>query len=204
MIKNIVFDFGGVLIDWNPLHLYNGYFGDEAKAKWFIENICTMDWNVTMDAGKPFDVGVAELTAIYPEWADAIAAYRDRWHEMIGGSIPGMTDIIRGLKNAGYHVFGLSNWSWETLSTIIDDFPAVQLLEGKVISGQEFVIKPDPKIYQILLDRYHLDADECLFVDDNIANIHGAEAVGIHGLQFFNPTQFVNDLAKLNIHPKQE
>jgi len=185
MIKNIIFDFGGVLIDWNPLHLYNRYFqGDDTKARWFIDNICTMEWNVQMDAGKPFADGIRELTALHPEWADAIAAYRARWHEMIGGAIPGMHDMVRQLKAAGYHVFGLSNWSWETLSTIIDDYPVIKELEGVVISGLEYVIKPQPEIYRLLLRRYHLAADECLFIDDNIVNVQGAEAVGIHGLPF--------------------
>jgi len=199
MIKNIIFDFGGVLIDWNPLHLYNKYFNDEAKAQWFIDNICKMDWNVQMDAGKPFSEGIAELTAQYPEWADAIAAYRQRWVEMIGGPIPGMLEFIQKLKTAGYHVYGLSNWSWETLSTIIDDYPFFKELEGAIISGLEFVIKPYPEIYQLLLTRYNLKADECLFIDDNIANVHGAENVGIHGLQFVGIEQLEKDLQKKGI-----
>ena len=199
MIKNIIFDFGGVLIDWNPLHLYNKYFNDEAKAQWFIDNICKMDWNVQMDAGKPFSEGIAELTAQYPEWADAIAAYRQRWVEMIGGPIPGMLEFIQKLKIAGYHVYGLSNWSWETLSTIIDDYPFFKELEGAIISGLEFVIKPYPEIYQLLLTRYNLKADDCLFIDDNIANVHGAENVGIHGLQFVGIEQLEKDLQKMGI-----
>lgn len=200
MIKNIIFDFGGVLIDWNPLHLYNRYFlGDEAKARWFIDNICTMEWNVQMDAGKPFADGIRELTALHPEWADAIAAYRARWQEMIGGPIPGMTDVVHQLKDAGYHVFGLSNWSWETLSTIIDDYPVIKELEGVVISGLEYVIKPQPEIYRLLLDRYRLDADECIFIDDNLANVQGAEAVGIHGLHFTGPEMLKEEFKKLHI-----
>lgn len=200
MIKNIIFDFGGVLIDWNPLHLYNRYFlGDEAKARWFIDNICTMEWNVQMDAGKPFADGIRELTAIHPEWADAIAAYRARWQEMIGGPIPGMTDVVHQLKDAGYHVFGLSNWSWETLSTIIDDYPVIKELEGVVISGLEYVIKPQPEIYRLLLDRYRLKADECIFIDDNLANVQGAEAVGIHGLLFAGPEMLKEEFKKLHI-----
>lgn len=200
MIKNIIFDFGGVLIDWNPLHLYNRYFlGDEAKARWFIDNICTMEWNVQMDAGKPFADGIRELTALHPEWADAIAAYRTRWQEMIGGPIPGMTDVVHQLKDAGYHVFGLSNWSWETLSTIIDDYPVIKELEGVVISGLEYVIKPQPEIYRLLLDRYQLKADECVFIDDNLANVQGAEAVGIHGLLFAGPEMLKEEFKKLHI-----
>lgn len=200
MIKNIIFDFGGVLIDWNPLHLYNRYFlGDEAKARWFIDNICTMEWNVQMDAGKPFADGIRELTALHPEWADAIAAYRARWQEMIGGPIPGMTDVVHQLKDAGYHVFGLSNWSWETLSTIIDDYPVIKELEGVVISGLEYVIKPQPEIYRLLLDRYRLKADECVFIDDNLANVQGAEAVGIHGLLFTGPEMLKEEFKKLHI-----
>ncbi len=200
MIKNIIFDFGGVLIDWNPLHLYNRYFlGDEAKARWFIDNICTMEWNVQMDAGKPFADGIRELTALHPEWADAIAAYRARWQEMIGGPIPGMTDVVHQLKDAGYHVFGLSNWSWETLSTIIDDYPVIKELEGVVISGLEYVIKPQPEIYRLLLERYRLKADECVFIDDNLANVQGAEAVGIHGLLFAGPEMLKEEFKKLHI-----
>lgn len=200
MIKNIIFDFGGVLIDWNPLHLYNRYFlGDEAKARWFIDNICTMEWNVQMDAGKPFADGIRELTALHPEWADAIAAYRARWQEMIGGPIPGMTDVVHQLKDAGYHVFGLSNWSWETLSAIIDDYPVIKELEGVVISGLEYVIKPQPEIYRLLLDRYRLKADECVFIDDNLANVQGAEAVGIHGLLFAGPEMLKEEFKKLHI-----
>ena len=200
MIKNIIFDFGGVLIDWNPLHLYNRYFlGDEAKARWFIDNICTMEWNVQMDAGKPFADGIRELTDLHPEWADAIAAYRARWQEMIGGPIPGMTDVVHQLKDAGYHVFGLSNWSWETLSTIIDDYPVIKELEGVVISGLEYVIKPQPEIYRLLLERYRLKADECVFIDDNLANVQGAEAVGIHGLLFAGPEMLKEEFKKLHI-----
>ncbi|MBO4589801.1 MAG: HAD family phosphatase [Bacteroidaceae bacterium] len=199
MIKHIVFDFGGVLIDWNPLYLYNNYFGNEEQARWFIENICTMEWNVQMDAGKPFAQGIAELTAKHPEWAYAIAAYRSRWGEMIGGPIPGMLRQVRRLKQAGYHVWGLSNWNWDTFSTIKDDFPAVAELEGIVVSGLEHVIKPQPAIYNILLERFKLRPEECVFVDDNPANVEGARAVGMYGLQFADAEQMEQEL-KTHFH----
>jgi 2-haloacid dehalogenase len=204
MIKNIVFDFGGVLIDWNPLYLYNNYFGDEEKARWFIANICTMEWNVQMDAGKSFAEGVAELTAQYPEWADAIAVYDTRWREMVGGPITGMLEVARGLKAAGYHLFGLSNWNWDKFSTIMDDFPVLDELEGRVVSGQEYVIKPDPRIYDILFKRFHLIPSESLFVDDNSANIEGGRLAGMQTLQFKDTAQFVKDLKNtFDIEPLQ-
>ena len=200
MVRNIIFDFGGVLIDWNPRHLYDRYFhGDVEQSQWFIDNICTMEWNVQMDAGKPFAEGTAELVAQHPEWRDAIVAYRERWGEMIGGPIPDMLELIKKLKAAGYHVFGLSNWNWDTLSTIKDDYPFFDELEGMVISGLEYVIKPQPEIYQLLLDRYQLRADECLFIDDNLTNIRGGEAVGIKGLQFSGISKLEQDLQKLGI-----
>lgn len=194
MIRNIVFDFGGVLIDWNPLYLYRTYFGDEEQARWFIDNICTMEWNVKMDAGKPFAENIAELTAKYPEWAEAIAIYDTRWKEMVGGPIAGMLEIAQRLKAAGYHLFGLSNWSWCKFSSIMHDYPVFDELEGRVISGQEYVIKPDPRIYQILFQRYHLIPEESLFVDDNPANLEGGRRAGMQTLQFTDAQHFVADL----------
>ena len=104
MIKNVVFDFGGVLVDWNPHHLYDGYFGSEQQATWFLENICLYSWNLQMDGGKPFAEGVAELTMQHPEWAEAIGIYHTRWSEMIGGEIEGTAELVRRLKEAGYGV----------------------------------------------------------------------------------------------------
>ena len=145
-IKNVVFDFGGVLVDWNPHHLYDKYFGSAEKATWFLENICRYSWNLQMDKGKPFAEGVAELQAIYPEWSEAIAIYHTRWIEMMGGEVDGTPDLLRRLKAAGYRVFGLSNWSMETFPLVRDEFPIFKELEGKVISGEELMVKPEPEI----------------------------------------------------------
>lgn len=195
MIKNIIFDYGAVLIDWNPMHLYVPYFhGDAEKARWFLQNICTSEWNGTLDGGKSFDVGVAELTALHPEWADAIAAFCDRWKEMVSGPIPGTADVALRLKAAGYHIWGLSNWNWDTFCSIRDDYPILTELEGMVVSGREGVVKPDEAIYRLLLDRYHLVADECLFVDDNPANTASAERLGIHTHLFSDAQQLEADL----------
>ncbi len=181
---NLIFDFGGVLIDWDPHHLYDPHFGDRAQADWFLKNICTMEWNLQMDGGKPFAQGVAELTARFPEWSREIKMFHRDWIKMIGGPIPGMYELLLEFKAAGHRLFGLSNWSTETFPLIKDDYPALRLLEGMVVSGYEGVTKPQPEIYQLLLDRYSLKAEESVFIDDNPANAAGAEAVGIRGIHF--------------------
>lgn len=184
MIRNIIFDFGGVLIDWNPRHLYDNYFGNTEQSQWFLENICTMQWNLQMDKGKPFAEGIAELTAQYPEWTDAIALYRSQWIQMIGGEIKGMYEYLQQLKAQGFHLYGLTNWSTETLAEVINDYPVFRLFEGIVVSGEEHLLKPDPAIYECLLRRYRLQPAECLFIDDNPDNILGARQAGISALLF--------------------
>ena len=134
---NLIFDFGGVLIDWDPHHLYDPYFGDRARADWFLQNICTMEWNTQMDGGKPFAEGIAELSARFPEWSKEIAMFHSQWTKMVGGPIPGMLELVRELKAAGHHLYGLSNWSAETFPLICHDYPVLNLLDGMVVSGFE-------------------------------------------------------------------
>lgn len=189
MIRNIVFDYGGVLVDWNPRYLYDPYFGDAERSRWFIDNICTGEWNAALDGGKPFDVGVAELTAQHPEWADAIAVYRDRWIEMIGGEIPHTADLVRRLKRAGYGVYGLTNWSAETFPMVRARYGIFDELDGMVVSGEEHLLKPDARIYRVLLSRYGLNAGESLFFDDNQSNVEGARAVGMESVRFVSAHQ---------------
>ena len=189
-IKNIVFDFGGVLIDWNPRYLYRSYFaGDEERMEWFLQNVCTYPWNIQMDGGKPFAEGVAELTALHPEWAEAIGVYHTRWAEMIGGELEGTASLIKRLKAAGYRVFGLTNWSMETYPLIRDNYEVFSLFEGVVVSGEEHLLKPDGKIYRCLLERYSLEAAESVFLDDNADNVAGAEAVGMEAVRFVDAQQ---------------
>lgn len=183
-MKNIVFDFGGVLVDWNPHHLYDKYFGSREKAEWFLNNICLYSWNLQMDGGKPFAEGVAELQAEYPEWSDAIAIYHTRWIEMMGGEIEGMADVVKRLKVAGYEVYGLTNWSSETFSLVKDKYAIFKQLDGMVVSGEEHLLKPDAAIYRCLLERYDLKAEESLFIDDNADNVVGARNVGMEAVRF--------------------
>ena len=183
-MKNIVFDFGGVLVDWNPHHLYDKYFGSREKAEWFLNNICLYSWNLQMDGGKPFAEGVAELQAEYPEWSDAIAIYHTRWIEMMGGEIEGMADVVKRLKEAGYEVYGLTNWSSETFPLVKDKYAIFKQLDGMVVSGEEHLLKPDAAIYRCLLERYDLKAEESLFIDDNADNVVGARNVGMEAVRF--------------------
>ena len=193
-MKNIVFDFGGVLVDWNPHHLYDKYFGSREKAEWFINNICLYSWNLQMDGGKPFAEGVAELQAEHPEWSEAIAIYHTRWIEMMNGEIEGMASVIRRLKMAGYGVYGLTNWSAETFPMVRDTYPVFQEFDGIVVSGEEHLLKPDAAIYKCLLERYALQAEESLFVDDNADNVAGARNVGMKAIQFTSAVELEREL----------
>lgn len=193
-MKNIVFDFGGVLVDWNPHHLYDKYFGSREKAEWFLNNICLYSWNLQMDGGKPFAEGVAELQAEHPEWSEAIAIYHTRWIEMMNGEIEGMASVIRRLKMACYGVYGLTNWSAETFPMIRDTYPVFQEFDGIVVSGEEHLLKPDAAIYKCLLERYALQAEESLFIDDNADNVAGARNVGMKAIQFTSAVELEREL----------
>ena len=195
MIKNIIFDFGKVLVDWDPHHLYDSYFGDVDSAEWFLKNICTMDWNVQMDAGKPFQQGIEEKITEHPKWEREIRLYWERWIDMMGETIPNMYDWILQLKQEGYAIYGLTNWSIETFPLVKDKYAIFKLMDGIVMSGEEKVIKPDLKIYHILLNRYQLIPEECVFFDDNINNVTAARNIGIHAIQFQSMEQAKESLS---------
>ena len=185
MIKNVIFDFGGVLVDWNPHYLYDPWFGDSAKTDWFLTHICNMEWNVQMDGGKSCAQGTAELVAEHPEWETEIRMYFDQWIKMMSpDQIPGMEEYIRQLKARGYKVYGLSNWSSETFCQVRHVYSVFDRLDAMVVSGYEGVVKPDARIYRLLLERYGLKASECVFIDDIALNVEGARRVGMQSLRF--------------------
>lgn len=197
MIKNIIFDYGGVLLDWNPHYLYDPYFGDVEKAEWFLNNICTYEWNAQHDNGKPIVEGTAELVAEHPEWEREIRLYYDDFMKMMGGQIPGMEELVKGLKVNGYRVFGLSNWSVETFALVRPVYPVLNLMEDMVISGVEKVMKPDHRIFELALNRFGIKAEETIFLDDNPANVQAACELGIKGI-LFNKNMIKNEKAILN------
>ena len=186
MIKNIILDFGGVLVDWNPHRLLDNYFGSREKADWFIANVCTGEWNAEMDAGKPFAQGIKELSAKYPEWAYEIQLYFDRWIDMIGGEVPGMLQLVRELKQQGYKLYGLTNWSAETFCQVRHKFEVFDLLDGMLVSGEEKMLKPAPEFFKLLLDRFGINPAESLFIDDNQPNVDGAIRFGFNAIRFEN------------------
>lgn len=190
MIKNVIFDFGGVLADWNPHYLYDSYFGDVKKADWFLANICTPQWNHQLDAGKPFSQGIEELIQVYPEWEEAIRIYKSRWSEMMGDDLPGMMDFVKEINAAGYKTFGLTNWSDETVGAMSH---FMEQFEGTVVSGREKIAKPDLEIFRRLLARFSLKSEECLFIDDTTANLAAAEQLGIKCYHFISPEQLKKD-----------
>lgn len=196
MIKNIIFDYGGVLLDWNPHYLYDPYFGDVDKAEWFLTHICTYPWNAQHDNGRPIAEGTAELIAQYPEWEKEIRMYYDEFMKMMGGQVPGMEDLVKQLKGEGYHVFGLSNWSEETFALVRPVYPVLDLMEDMVISGIEKVMKPDHRIFELALKRFDAKGEESVFIDDNPANVQAANEVGIHGILFKSKEELVEELRK--------
>ena len=196
MIKNIVLDFGGVLVDWNPHYLYDDVFGSKRKADWFLDNICTSEWNAKMDAGASFRREVVLLQRKYPQWAAEIELYDTGWWRMMRDAVPGMYALVSELKETGHAVYGLSNWNDKKFRTYVQSsYPVFNLLDGMVISGEEKVVKPDERIYHILLDRYGLKAEDSLFVDDNPDNIAAAGKIGFRTILFESADALRHELA---------
>lgn len=191
----IVFDLGGVLIDWDPRHMYRKLFDNEAEMEQFFAEVATMEWNGQQDAGRRWEDGIALLRAQHPDQADLIAAYYDRWDEMLAGPIVGTLEILAGLKSAGYEIHALTNWSHQTFPIARERYEFLDWFQHIVVSGEEKMIKPDPRLYRILLDRIGHDAASCIFIDDSAANIEAAVALGFDAIRFESPEQLGEELA---------
>ncbi|KXF78179.1 HAD family hydrolase [Paramesorhizobium deserti] len=180
----VVFDIGGVLIDWNPAYLYRKLLPDEASVAAFLNEVCNSTWNEQFDAGVPFEEGIANLAKDHPDRADLIEAYWSRWHEMLGGEVPGTSGILERLKTAGVPVHAISNWSAETFPRARAIFPFLDSFEVLVVSGREKLLKPDAAIFELFLERAGVGVEECIFIDDNATNIAAAAALGFHTEHF--------------------
>ena len=183
-MRNIIFDFGNVLVQWHPEQIYTAHFGDEAKAWWFLRHVADMDFRQRIDAGELMDTCIAEQQARYPEYSEAIALYRNCWREMLTDEVPGMRELINELKTKKYEIYGLTNWSMETFPEARNHFGILQMIDRYVVSGAERLVKPDHRLFKVLLDRYHLQAEDCTFVDDNPANVEAARQMGMQGIVF--------------------
>ena len=194
-VKAAVFDLGGVLIDWDPRYLYRKLLADEAAVEEFLATVCTPEWNAEQDRGRPFAEGVAELVERHPAHAAAIAAFHERWPEMLGGDIPGAVELLAELRATGLPLYALTNWSAETFVLARERFEFLDWFDGLLVSGEERIIKPDPAIFRLLLDRFGLDPGAALYVDDSPANVAAAAALGLDAVRFTGPEQLRRDLA---------
>lgn len=197
---NVVFDIGNVLIHWDPRALYRSIFASEDEVEWFLGNVCTHDWNLEQDRGRSFPDAIAEAVSRHPGHADAIAAYHHRWDETILGPIPGTVAILEELKASGTPLYAITNWHQDKFRETQARYPFLSTsFRDIVVSGDEQVVKPDPAIYRLLLDRNGLEAASCLFIDDSPKNVEGARAVGMKAHHFTSPEALRTELAGLGL-----
>lgn len=200
MINTIIFDLGAVLIDWNPHYLYKTIFDDEQEMKNFLANICTPDWNEEQDAGRSLQEGTDILVAQFPEHEANIRAFYGRWQEMLGEPFHGTVELLRRLKESGkYKLYALTNWSAETFPVAMQRYDFLSWFDGIVVSGTEKMRKPAPEFYQLLLNRYGVNINEALFIDDNHRNVLAAEKVGIKTIHFTSSKQLEKELTEQNL-----
>ena len=195
-----VFDLGGVLLDWNPRHLYRKLFaGDEAAMEHFLATVCTHEWNRCQDAGRSFAEGGRLLTAEHPDKVELIDAYGARFDEMIAGPIAGMVEILAELRDRGTPLYGLTNWSAETYPPARERFAFLSWFRGILVSGEVGVIKPDPRIFEVLIERFAINPENAVYIDDVEANVAAAQSFGIHAIQFATPARLRRELTRLGL-----
>jgi len=199
-MKTIIFDLGGVLVDWNPEYVYlNEFDGDRKKMNWFFDNICTSDWNEEQDGGKLIKIATKERIKLFPEHEKLIKMYYGRWEEMLKGEIIESVNILKKLKSKNYKLIALTNWSFETFPVAIRRFDFLKLFDGIVVSGKIKMLKPFKNIYNYTINKYKLSPSECVFIDDKVSNVQGAINCGIKGIHFQSSKQLIIELKKLNI-----
>jgi len=199
-IDTVVFDLGGVLIDWNPEYLYREVFPDDEERRWFLSHITTLDWNEEQDAGRTLQEGTEYLVRKFPEHEKYIRMYYDRWKEMLGGPIHDTVEIFRHLKEVSkVRLYALTNWSAETFPIALELYEFLHWFDGRIVSGAEKIRKPSPEIYQLLIKRFNIDPTKAVYVDDNLRNVLPARELGFYGIHFQNPAQFQQELAMLGV-----
>ena len=196
---NVVFDIGNVLVHWEPRALYAKLFASEAEVEWFLTNVCNHDWNLEQDKGRSFAEAVKEASARFPEHAEAIAAYDLRWHETVLGAIDGSVAILQELQARGTPLYAITNFNQDKFRETLKRFPFLSAFRDIVVSGDERLLKPDAAIYRVLLERNGLEAASCVFIDDSVKNVKGAEAVGMKAIHFTTPAALRRDLVGMGL-----
>ena len=195
-----VFDLGGVLIDWNPRYLYRKLLrGDEAAVEHFLSTICTQDWNQKQDAGRTFAEGCAVLKAAHPQQSELIDAWLAGYEDMLGGEIQGSVEILSELRDSHNRLYALTNWSAETFPFAVRRFEFLGWFKGIVLSGEAKLVKPDPRIYHILFEKYAIDPTEAVYVDDHAPNVDAARQLGMHGIHFTGAGSLRQELGSLGM-----
>jgi 2-haloacid dehalogenase len=192
----LVFDLGGVLIDWNPRYLYRQLITDEAEIERFLAEVCHAEWNEEQDRGRSFAEAVEEAAARHPGERALIEAYHHRWHEMLAGPIPGSVQILGELKQAGYELHALTNWSVEKFPIARERYDFLSWFESILVSGEVGLIKPDPRIFHLLLEGIGRPAGDCIYIDDNPKNVAAAGALGFDAIRFQGPEPLRHDLVR--------
>ena len=199
MKKTLVFDIGGVLIDWDPRYLYSKIFPDQDEMEFFLRAVCSPEWNVQMDGEKSFNDAINELIPHHPEYADQIRAYFLRWEEMIAGDVPETVKILGELKDADYPLAALSNWSSETFPIAHAKYEFLDWFEPLIISGRVGLVKPDPDIFHLMSCSIDRDPDQCIYIDDTKHNVQAAAEIGFDTIHYLSPQQLRSDLISRGI-----
>jgi 2-haloacid dehalogenase len=192
--RAVVFDLGGVLLDWNPRHLYRKLFDDEAEMERFLREVCTLEWHHAHDLGVPPEETCPPLAAAHPEHAERIWAWTQRTEEMVSGPIEETVEILRELRAAGVPCYALTNMETWTYPGRRERYPFLTWFDGTVVSGFEGIAKPDPRIFELLLDRFGLTAARTLLIDDSRANVEAARGVGMQAIEFESPAALRHSL----------
>ena len=188
---------GGVLIDWNPLYVFTDLISDAERRTYFFEEVCPTHWNEQQDAGNLIALATEERIALFPEWEHEIRAYYGRWVEMLGEANHGTVEILKTLIDSpDYKVYALTNWSAETfpIAKSMERFQFLHWFEGTLVSGEEMMIKPQPEIFELILNRYNIDRTKAIFIDDNIKNVHASNTVGLQAIHFQSSEQLAEEL----------
>jgi 2-haloacid dehalogenase len=199
--STVVFDLGGVLVNWDPRHLYRQLFDDPEEMESFLAEVTTAEWNARQDAGRPWALAVELLAAEHPERRDLIEAFHRRWPEMLAGEIPGTVEVLADLRAEGVRLFALSNWSADTFPVARERFDFLAWFDGIVISGEVGVNKPDRRIFEHLLEQFGIEPEATLFIDDSSANVDAAIALGFRAIRFTDATALRIELVRLGLLP---